>query len=198
MMKLYYSDASPYARIVRVIVRHLDLTQVAEIVANPLENGAELLDANPLAKIPCLVLKDGSALFDSEVIARYLDAEWGDGALFGRASNWPRQCQYSLIKGMLDSAVALRQEQMREQEGLRSAFWTERFEQAILRGLMLVEQQGLLAEEAFSAQQIALVCLLEYLDFRHPALAWRNVAAATAKGLQRFESLPVFTHTRPA
>lgn len=201
-MKLLFSDASPYSRFVRVVIRQLAVRGIDEVRANPFDNSAELLDANPLGKIPCLILRDGSALFDSEVIARYLDVEYGECQLFGISEhNWSRQCQFSLIKGLIDSAVYLRQEQLREEEGVRSPFWTHRYEQALLRGLMFVERQALLAgklsHKTLTAQQIGLVCLLDYIDFRHPDLDWRNVASATRLWFEEMRSLDVFVQTRP-
>ena len=134
-MKLLFSDASPYARTVRVVIAQFAVTGIEQVRVNPLENGEQLLTANPLAKIPCLMLNDGGSLYDSEVILRYLDHEYCSGKLFGQpGDSWYGETQYSLIKGLLDSAVALRQEQMRDDEGLRSPFWTARFEQALMRG----------------------------------------------------------------
>ncbi|MFT5788831.1 MAG: glutathione S-transferase [Shewanella sp.] len=198
-MKLYYSDASPYARCVRVVICYHNIKGVEEIIANPFDNSAELLRVNPLAKIPCLQLNDGSALFDSEVIMRYLDTEFGRSSLFGAmANNWPQQCHFSLLKGILDSAVSLRQEQLREEEGLRSAFWTSRFEQALLRGLKEVETIGVTRSSELTVLQIMLVCLLEYIDFRHPDLAWRKVTSALSLWLKQAQQADVFVATRPA
>ncbi|WP_335917624.1 glutathione S-transferase N-terminal domain-containing protein [Shewanella chilikensis] len=86
-MQLYYSTASPYARVVRVIARELGLA-LDEKLVNPFDNSDELLSVNPLGKIPCLLLDDGAALFDSEVIARYLDARFGQDRFFGPQKNW--------------------------------------------------------------------------------------------------------------
>ncbi len=198
-MKLFYSDASPYARCVRAVIRYLSITTIIEIQTNPLENSELLLDANPLAKIPCLLLNDGSSLFDSEVILRFVDHEFGGNRFFDKTDiSWKKETQFSLIKGMLDSAVALRQEQMREQEGNRSPFWCARFEQAILRGLSSVEHSGITTESSVTIQQIMLACLLEYLDFRHADMEWRKVTPAISIWLDDFEDLPVLKSTRPS
>ncbi|MGI2192155.1 glutathione S-transferase N-terminal domain-containing protein [Shewanella baltica] len=197
-MKLLSSQASPYARCVRALIQYLGINNIEEQLVNPFENSAELLDANPLGQIPCLITNDGVALFDSEVIMRYLDAELGDRKMFGISSNnWVLECQYSLIKGLIDSAVKLRQEQMREDEGVRSAFWTARFEQALLRGLMQVELQTVITQTTIQAPQLALICLLDYVDFRHPEFDWRKVAPATALWFSEMRDLPAFIQTRP-
>ncbi|MBM7072836.1 glutathione S-transferase [Shewanella sp. 202IG2-18] len=85
------------------------------------------INANPLAKIPCLIFDDNCALFDREVIIRYLDEKHGKNKLFGEKLDWQRAANFSMVKGLVDSTVGLRQEQMREEEGVRSPFWTERF-----------------------------------------------------------------------
>lgn len=197
-MRLLSSKASPYARCVRVLIQHLGINNIEELLVNPFDNTAELLDANPLGQIPCLITNDGMALFDSEVIMRYLDTELGDRQMFGASSgNWLLECQYSLVKGLIDSAVKLRQEQMRQEEGIRSAFWTSRFEQALLRGLMQIELQTVITQTTIQAPQLALICLLDYVDFRHSGLDWRKVAPATALWFGEMRDLPAFIQTRP-
>lgn len=197
-MKLLCSQASPYARCVRTLIRYLNIQDIEEVTVNPFENTAELLDANPLGQIPCLITNDGIPLYDSEVIMRYLDAELGEQHMFGVPnSHWVLQCQFSMIKGLIDSAVKLRQEQMREDEGLRSVFWTSRFEQTLLRGLMQMEHQSVITQATVQAPQLALICLLDYMDFRHSELDWRKVAPATALWFSDMRELPAFVETRP-
>ncbi|MGL4901179.1 MAG: glutathione S-transferase, partial [Shewanella sp.] len=47
------------------------------------------------------------------------------------------------------------------------------------------------------APQLALVCLLDYVDFRHGSLDWRRVAPATASWFTQMRELPAFAATRP-
>ncbi|MEZ9594856.1 glutathione S-transferase family protein [Shewanella sp. 10N.261.52.F9] len=197
-MKLFYSDASPYARCVRIFIQYYKVTEIDEVVVDPFANEEVFLRSNPLGKVPCLSLNDGSSLYDSEVIMRFVDAKYGDAELFGEQyDDWTNQCHFSLLKGMLDSAVALRQEQLRAEEGLRSDFWTARFEQALLRGLKQVEQLGLVNYQKLTAQQVILVCLLDYLDFRHPQLLWRNLVPALEIWHKKIAIKPIFTMTSP-
>src|SRR3546814_3506529 len=73
-MQLFYSPTSPYARKCRVVARERGLmADLEEVVCNPMEDPAALHASNPLGKVPCLVLDDGVAVFDSPVIAEYLD-----------------------------------------------------------------------------------------------------------------------------
>ena len=170
-MQLIYSPASPYARCPRIIARLHNLA-MDEIALHPFDNPPSLLQANPLAKVPCLILQSGQALFDSQVICRYLD-HCGNGQLSPASDDWQGQTLLALVIGLMDSAVALRQEAMREQEGKRSAFWSQRFTNALERGLITVNRQ-LPADATTSLATIYLLSLLDYLDFRHPHLNWRQ------------------------
>src|SRR3954468_975065 len=71
-MKLIGSLASPYVRKVRVVLAEKKLDYGFE-----LENvwGAETAIhlSNPLGKVPCLIMEDGSSMYDSRVIVEYLD-----------------------------------------------------------------------------------------------------------------------------
>ncbi|WP_051536785.1 glutathione S-transferase N-terminal domain-containing protein [Shewanella marina] len=111
-MKLYFSVASPYSRLMRIIIRQFNIA-VDELEINPFDNDSDFLQVNPLAKVPCLVLPNQQALFDSEVIARYLDQEFAHSRLFTAEPYWSQQQFFALLKGCLDIAVQLRQEQMR-------------------------------------------------------------------------------------
>ncbi|MCX4029461.1 glutathione S-transferase N-terminal domain-containing protein [Endozoicomonas sp. SM1973] len=66
-MELLYSDASPFARAVRIVIRQLAIDNIKETVSHPFNNEPALLQANPLGKVPCLVIDDSPALMDSEL-----------------------------------------------------------------------------------------------------------------------------------
>ena len=71
-MKLIGSNTSPYVRKVRIVMaeKKLDYQYVTEDVWSDKTN---IKEANPLGKVPCLVMEGGDALFDSRVIVEYLD-----------------------------------------------------------------------------------------------------------------------------
>jgi len=78
---LYHSPTSPYVRKVMLTLHltgQLDQVELSAGSGTPLEQNPATISANPLGKIPCLVTDDGTALFDSRVICRYLDwrEEW--------------------------------------------------------------------------------------------------------------------------
>ena len=83
-MKLYYSPASPYVRKVMVVLHETsqqDAVTLVPAAGTALEPGTMPLAQNPLGKLPTLERPDGTALYDSRVICRYLD-DLGSGRLY--------------------------------------------------------------------------------------------------------------------
>ena len=71
-MKLLYTKRSPYARKIRVVA--LEKNIALDLIDEDLQKKSQrLLDANPLGKVPTLVLDNGTTVFDSPVICQYLD-----------------------------------------------------------------------------------------------------------------------------
>lgn len=196
-MKLIYSTASPYARTARIFVHELGLSeQVEEVFQHPFENPEELIQANPLCKVPCLIDDEGNAIFDSQVICEYLDSK-AEHRLFKAISNdWHLKTLYSLTRGLLDSAVAWQQEKMRETQQ-QSDFWQERFIKSIDRGLQYFELRRDELPAEFSAIHINLITVLEYLDFRHPDYQWQTKFSELKKWWNLHKEKPSIVATQP-
>ena len=71
-MKLIASLTSPYVRKVRIVMaeKKLDYQMQIENVWAP---DTLMHEFNPLGKVPCLITEDDNRLFDSRVIAEYVD-----------------------------------------------------------------------------------------------------------------------------
>ena len=71
-MKLIGSLGSPYVRKARITLaeKKIDYKLVLE---NVWGEETAIHDFNPLGKVPCLVMDDGEAVFDSRVICEYVD-----------------------------------------------------------------------------------------------------------------------------
>src|SRR5690606_26376953 len=135
---------------------------------------------------------DGTVLVDSPVICEYLDSLAPRPALVpaGGDARWDTLRRQAVADGILDLAVALRQESLRP-ESQRSPQWQARWRAGILRSV------GRLAGErrewpALDLGTIAVACALSYLDFRHPGLAWREVAPGLGEWLAVQEARPSF------
>ena len=136
-MKLFYSPASPYARKCRVVAIEKGMGDRVELItASPMANPADLLAANPLGKIPALLLADGRPIFDSPVICHYLDSLSDTPRLIPSApeARLDTLMREALGDGIMDAALPMVQEGRRP-EAQRSPDWLERWAAAIRRSV---------------------------------------------------------------
>jgi glutathione S-transferase len=178
-MKLIGSLTSPYVRKVRVVLaeKKLDYNFVLEDVWN----SDAILSANPLGKVPVLVMEGGEAVFDSRVIVEYVDTLSPVGRLIpasGRERVEVRTWE-ALADGMLDAAISARMERVwkHRTDAQRSEAWVERQMARITASLRSISQG--LADKPFcvgthfSLADIAVGCALLWLEFRFPEITWR-------------------------
>jgi glutathione S-transferase len=189
-MKLIGSLTSPFVRKVRIVMaeKKLDYELVLEDVWSP---DTHIQTFNPLGKIPCLVMEDGEAVFDSRVICEYLDALSPVGRLIppsGRERAEVR-CWEALADGIMDAAVLIRIESTQREPAQRNERWTGRQHGKIAAGLSAMAK-GLgdkpwCAGNRLTLADVALGCSLGFLDFRLPQLEWRaehpNLEALAAR-----------------
>jgi glutathione S-transferase len=203
MMKLIGSLTSPYVRKVRVVLAEKKFDYQFE-TEDPW--GADVvLRSNPLGKVPVLVLPGGEAVFDSRVIVEFLDTRSPLQRLIpetGRERTEVRTWE-ALADGMLDAAVAARMEQTWPGRSAdeRSSAWVERQLSRVDSALRAMSSG--LADKPFCAgihlslADIAVGCALGYLDFRFPAIAWRDRHANLSKLGDKLFARPSFVDTRP-
>jgi glutathione S-transferase len=201
MMKLLSNPLSPYGRKVKIAIAMKGVGDRIEIVAadpNPGDN-SDLNHANPLGKIPALVIDGSTAIFDSHVICEYLDSLAPSPVLFP-ASGVERIRTLtlgSLADGMLDAALLLVYEKRFRPEAIWHAPWTERQQGKIDRSLDFLEK----APPAWTASpdygHLTLACALGYLDFRHDG-KWRAGHSNLVAWLDTFAAaVPAYEATRP-
>ena len=153
---------------------------------------------NPLGKIPALVLGDGTALYDSRVICRYLDDRAGAGLYPAAPRLWRTLTLEATADGILEAALLIVYEWRLRSEELRLAPWVEGQWAKIARALDMLETrwQDHLAGP-LDIGQIALGCALSYLDFRHGAREWRNGHPGLAAWHDGFAARPGMMATAP-
>ncbi len=204
-MKLIGAVTSPYARKVRIVMaeKKLDYQFVLEDVwaAN-----TTIADANPLGKVPCLVMEGGEALFDSRVIVEYLDTLSPVGKLIptmGRERAEVKTWE-ALADGLCDAAILARLEATwpgRSAEQ-RSQAWIERQMGKITASLKAMSQgvgeRSYCTGTHFSLADVAVGSALGYLDFRFPQIDWRADYANLAKLEAKLALRGSFIETRPA
>ena len=198
-MKLYYSPTSPYARKVRIVALERGLDGGIEMIpATPFENPV-VAAANPLSKIPALVLDNGEALYDSPVICEYLDS-LGDGLRVIPASGdarWATLRLQALADGVLDAAFSTVME-MRRAEPERSEEWLQRWRASILRAIVAAADEPATTAADQNLGQITLACALGYVDFRLPGIDWRAAAPGLVAWFDAWSQKPSFAATIPA
>ena len=177
-MKLYTSLTSPYGRKARVMLaeKRIDFELVQTDVWDP---NSDLLKFNPLGKVPCLVLDDGNAIYDSPVIMDYLDSVTPVGHLIPETTRTRIQVKRweALADGVLDAAISIVLEKKRV-ANLQSTDWIARQSGKIERALKVMSQD--LGEHAwctghsFNLSDIVVGCALMYLEFRFAEVNWRK------------------------
>ena len=197
-MKLFCSPSSPYARKVRIFAIEKGLRgEIEEIATTPFDatpTSVELSVANPLRKIPTLVLNDGTAIYDSRVICEYFDSI-GDGPVLIPSDPEERiRCltAAAMAEGIIDAAFNLVMELRRPIE-TRSEIWVERWTSNIDRALETMVSH---LTDSFDVRHITTICAIDYLNFR---LSDRfSPTDAMLKWRSRHETRPSIVATMPS
>ncbi len=197
-MKLYGSLTSPFVRKVRVLAKEKQLP--LEFVRFDSAADPRVAALNPLGKIPVLERDGGDMLFDSPVIAEYLDT-LKTPALIPAAgeARWQVLRLQALADGILEAAVA-RMLEGRRPPALQSPETVKHQEGKIARTITFVEQQlgagSWLVDNRLTLADIALAIALEYVDFRYPH-AWRDAHPRLAQWLAALSARPSLLETPP-
>src|SRR4051794_5609106 len=135
MHKLYYAATSPYARKVCVlIIEKGHESKVEAVVCAPFDRPADLLAHHPLSMVPTLVTDDNQVLFDSPVIAEYLDGVAAPRLIppEGR-SRWDALRRQALADGIIEAGVSM--------QGEHPPHWIRRKTEVIVRALDAFEAE---------------------------------------------------------
>lgn len=201
-MKLYVSPASPFGRKASITIAELGLgARVVQEPASvtPISRNDEVARANPLVKIPTLVLDDGTSLYDSPVICEYLDHLSGAPRLFPAAgpARWSALRRQALADGLMDAAVLLRYEQALRPEESRWPEWMAGQTGKMTGALDAMEAETPAFGAAFDIGHIACACALGYLDLRYAHLHWRDGRPALAAWFAVVSERPSMVATMP-
>jgi glutathione S-transferase len=200
-MKLLYTPNSPYARKVRVVAAEKRI-EIEMVLVDLNAADCPVTTYNPLGKVPVLVLDDDDTLFDSRVIAEYLDHRTPVAHLIPQESNLKVQVKRweSLADGVCDAAVANIMESRRPQKKQDSQVMQKQMGK-VERGLAAMSTQLADAkwcvDDTFSLADIALGCVLGYLELRYPTLEWKTQYPNLAKHLKEMMQRPSFSNTVP-
>jgi glutathione S-transferase len=199
-MKLHWSPRSPFVRKVMIVAHErglVDRIERVRTVAAMTKPHAELMQDNPLSKIPTLVLDDGSVLYDSPVICEYLDGLGGAPKLFPAepAARFTALRRQALGDGFLDLLVLLRDERMRARPSDVHKTSAAVRKAAVLQSLD--REAEVLADGPLSIGHVAIGCALSYLDFRYAEDDWRKDHPRLARWHASFAARPSVQATEP-
>ena len=201
-LRLIAALTSPFVRKVRIVMAEkridcqLDLTDVWSPTST-------IRESNPLSKVPCLIMEDGAALYDSRVIVEYLDTLTPIAKLIptnGReraeVGTWE-----ALADGISDAAILVRLEKTQRPPEQQSEKWVARQMDKVHTGLAAMSAN--LADkpwcngQSYSLADIAVGCALGYLDFRYPEIGWRNPHQNLARLYEKLAARQSFIDTVP-
>jgi glutathione S-transferase len=158
---------------------------------------------NPLGKVPCLLLDDGEALYDSRVIAEYADTLSPVGKLIpvGSRERATVKTWEALADGIGDASILARLETTLRPVEQQSPAWLERQMGKINTGLSQMSKE--LGENTWchsnqmTLADIAVGCALGFLLLRFPNIAWQAQYPNLNTLYQKLMQRPSFAETAP-
>jgi glutathione S-transferase len=178
-MKLLGTNTSPYVRKVRMVLLEKNIPHIY-LVDPPREPGSQVARVNPLGRIPALILDDETCVFDSPVIAEYVDALNDTPILIPRTNALARmrvKRWEALADGIMDSAVVVRTESIRpadKQEVNNISLHNNAITRALSYAAGQLGQKEWCEGTSITLADLALVSALIYLDLRQPERDWRG------------------------
>ena len=184
-MKLWYSNSSPYARKARAVVQYHQLQDHVELLLTTSgldKNSPQNLD-NPLGRLPALQRENGEWLYNSSLIAEYLDHIGTQPSLYGNSeTRWEILRLHYLADGILENEISVAPEKCLRPQ---AQWWLERHQQIFDRTeRSLIELKKAIDSfgEELNIGTLNAVCAIDFLLFRD---AWTHASQhATIKSLK--------------
>ena len=201
-MKLIGSLASPYVRKVRIVMaeKKLDYDLVIE---NVWADDTVIQTSNPLGKVPCLIMEDGGAMFDSRVIVEYLDTLTPVCKLIAQQGRERAEvkCWEALADGAVDAAILVRLEKTLRPAEQQSATWTARQMGKVHAGLKSMSaglgETPYCTGNHYTLADVAVGCTLGWVAFRFPEIDWRGDYPNLARLFDKLSERASFKDTAP-
>ena len=189
---------SPFGRKVRMAIEILGLSKRVTIEpADTLDENDSLRQQNPLGKMPCLLLGDGTALYDSRIIIEFLQEVAGSEQLLPARglARYQTLTRAALADGIMDASILVVYEGRFRDPAMYSERWLKHQRDKIIRGLSAFV--GTLPDPTHTdIGSIGFSCALGYLDWRKP-IEWRTPFPQLAAWLAEFgKHEPAFEQTR--
>jgi glutathione S-transferase len=185
-MQLLYASASPYSAKVRMAAVYAGIALEA-VSTKTDEQPAALLAANPLGKIPVLLLGDGGSVFDSRAITQYLN-RLSKNALFPRNADKRTEAEVleALADGICDCALSIVYERRYRPEEKIVQPWLDRQWAKIERALDVLNANPPKLPKKITVGHIALRATLGYLALRMGG-KWEKGRSRLVRWAARFD-----------
>jgi glutathione S-transferase len=201
-MKLIGSLTSPYVRKARIVFAEKKI-EVPLIQENVWSQDTKIMESNPLGKVPCLVMDDGGAMFDSRVIVEYADTLSPVNKLIPSSGKEKAAVKTweALADGILDASVLARLEATWRPDEQKNQAWIDR--QLLKVDVSLKAMSNGLGESEWcfgnqiSLADISVGCALDYLIFRFPNIQWQATYPNLDRLYKKLMSRPSFANTAP-
>ncbi|MGH8115125.1 MAG: glutathione S-transferase N-terminal domain-containing protein [Gammaproteobacteria bacterium] len=201
-MQLIGSHSSPYVRKVRVLIAEKAI-ECPMLVEDVWSAESTIQQSNPLGKVPCLILDNGQALYDSRVICEYLDSLPpahtlipADGHEHIEVLRWE-----ALADGVLDAGILIRLEHTQREPQARSEKWLARQRQKVDAGLAVMardlDNREWCAGARFTLADIAVGCALGWLAFRLPEIDWHARYPSLVRHYSKLMTRSAFRDSAP-
>ena len=187
MPKLLYSPASPYSAKVRMAAAYAGVA-IEAVIVDTNAQPAELMDANPLGKIPVLITDAGVAMYDSRVITQYLNRVSGS-RLFPRNVDKRLEAETleALADGICDCLLAhVYERRFRPEEKIHQP-WLDRQWSKVERALDQLNAAPPKLPSKITTGEIALRAAIGYLNLRF-AGQWERGRGKLKRWAERFDA----------
>lgn len=201
-MKLLGTDGSPYVRKCRIAFEEKGIPY-DYVIASPSNPASGVAAANPLSKIPTLVLDSGKGLYDSCVIVEYIDGLKGDPTLIPQtfADRIEVKRWEALGDGLMDATVTIfHNRRLPAAQQLGPEADTKQFKK-INAGLATMQNdlgsRDFCFGNGFTLADIVCGAALGYMDRVLPEFNWRKDYPGLKRHAARLAERPSFSKTLP-
>lgn len=188
MAKVLYSPASPYSAKVRMAAHYAGIPLEAVLTDTGIEPD-QLIDSNPLGKIPVVIADDGTAVYDSRVIMQYFN-RLARNKVFpsNAAKRLEAERLEALADGLCDCLLAhVYERRFRPQEKVHQD-WLDKQWKKVVRGLDALNAAPPRVGAKLHGGQIALAAMLGYLTLRFGS-DWERGRPKLKRWFKRFREL---------
>jgi len=195
-MKLLLNATSPYARFARIVMLEKGLQSQVELVwVDPWNNDASLLAANPVGRIPALIMDNNAAISESLLIAQTLNGLEGENNKLDLSTKTPAEVsQLGLAIGLMDMSFHSVINEKYYGDEMRNTYLGERRWQAMVRTIQQLNQT-ITSKPDINLADICLAVALDYIDFRIPEMEVNKHFAQLAVWRQNLIQRPSFATT---